>query len=190
MSDNHTNSGVVIIICIALTICGWYLFFEHPDVIKSLTAKADTQSVGDGKSYEQGVKISELTQEVADMQSEMDGMRDQLVEAQGTISRKDQEIQDGMQRIDALSGAVTTLQNQNKALSEKLAAQPDYQKKYEREKDGFHFSVGVSGASTIHAVKPEGMATIGMGKGNWQVVTGVGYSADGPKVSLGMQWTF
>lgn len=188
MSENHTNTGVVILVCIALTICGFYLFFEHPDVIKNLVDKTD--AVGNGKSYNQDVKISELTQEIADMQSKMDGMQNQLVEAQNTIEQKNQEVQAGIQRIDALSGAVTTLQNQNKVLSEKLAAQPDYQKKYEREKDGFHFSIGISGASSIHAVKPEGMATIGMGKGNWQVVTGMGYSADGPKVSLGMEWTF
>jgi TolA-binding protein len=191
MSDNHNNTGVVILICVALTIFLWYLFLENPEFIKNLAAKAsDVQSVGDGAAYNQGVKISELTQEIADMQAQMDDLRHQLMEAQGAINQKDEEIKSDMTRIDGLNAAIANLERQNKALSEKLASLPDYQKKYEKEKDGFHFSIGVSGASAIHAVKPEGMATIGMGKGNWQIITGVGYSADGPKVSLGVQWTF
>jgi len=71
-----------------------------------------------------------------------------------------------------------------------LQGQPDYKKEYEKGKDRFRFSLGVSAGSPLYSFRPEATASVGIGRGNWQVITGVGYSADGPKLSLGFQWTF
>ncbi|MFA7087280.1 MAG: hypothetical protein WC145_11495 [Aliarcobacter sp.] len=55
-----------------------------------------------------------------------------------------------------------------------------------REKNAF----GSPWGFLMYGFKPEPTADVGVGKGNWQVITGVGYSADGPKLSLGFQRVF
>ena len=184
MSEDNGHGVTVwsIVICVCLTILACYVYFCRPDIVSRMTVRTD--AAGDGG------KAAELTQEIADMQEKMDGLQARLVDAESTISRKDGEIKSGQSRIDGLKAAAASLGQQNKALSERLAGQPDYKKEYEKEKDRFRLSLGVSAGSPLYSFRPEATASVGIGRGNWQVLTGVGYSADGPKLSLGFQWTF
>ena len=191
MSDgnNHGNSTIpVILLCIIVTIVGFFFLLSHPELVSRLAAQlSDTAKTIESKEPE---RSNELTQEIADMQVQIEELQHQVVEAQTTIDQQEREIKSDVSRMDGMKATITSLELRNKALSEQLASLPDFQKKYEKEKEGLHFSLGVSAGSPLYSFRPEATASVGIGRGNWQVITGVGYSADGPKLSLGFQWTF
>lgn len=179
-AERKDRSGTIVVclVAIGITICAVYVFFCCPDVVAGLSSKKD-DPVLQGKLEELESQNADLTQQVADIQAKLEDAMGENVKLRGENETLADEVL-------AKQATITGLEGQNLHLSDTMAAQPQWEKKA----TGFHFSTGIMAGTPVMRWKPEVNAIIGAGKGHWQVLTGVGYSEDGPKVSVGFQWTW
>ena len=191
----------VVVTCLCVTIWALHYVTSNPEVIEAAISSIE-------RRQEYAEEASKAKREAAEYKSQMTQLRHELDQSNATITQLQEELDNAGQTRDELLSQLDEKGHEIDEMAEQVAQSQQDRQSAESQRDEalaqvatweqdlrrrWHLSVGgmVSHPVPFDDFTPGITGVLGVGRGNLQVLGGVGIDLSGnTSISLGVLWTW